>query len=229
MIQSVKRAFDILEYITQNGNLVRLNDIANALNLQNTTVHNFLNTLKDLGYVEQDELTPRYRVTTKLQCIYPPSASVSLLKSQLRPILEQITALTNETSYLSVQMGTYFRHELISEPDRSVKISLELNKDYGMLRTAIGKVFMVHSEHLQATLMKNMEEADRESLKKEIAEIQQNGYALDLEQFEPDLNCAAIPYYSNNRVVAVLGVSGPAFRFKLPEMLQAITIMNSLK
>ena len=44
-----------------------------------------------------------------------------------------------------------------------------------------------------------------------------------------EVNCAAIPYYSNNRVVAVLGVSGPAFRFKLPEMLQAITIMNSLK
>ena len=47
MIQSVKRAFDILEYITQNGNLVRLNDIASALELQNTTVHNFLNTLKE--------------------------------------------------------------------------------------------------------------------------------------------------------------------------------------
>lgn len=65
MIQSVKRTFDILEYIATNGNTVRLNDIAQALGLQKTTVHNFLAGLKELGYVEQDELTPRYRITSK--------------------------------------------------------------------------------------------------------------------------------------------------------------------
>lgn len=229
MIQSVKRAFDILEYITQNGNLVRLNDIANALELQNTTVHNLLHTLKELGYVEQDELSPRYRVTTKMQCLYPPPVSVSVLKNTLRPTLEKITELTNETSYLSVQMGTYFRHELISEPERSVKISLELNKDYEMTRTAIGKVFMAHSEHLQNTLLKNLDEPVQKKLQQELSEILKNGYALDLEEYEPDLNCAAIPYYQGNRVVAVLCVSGPAFRYRLPEMLKAIEIMNGVE
>ena len=64
MIQSVKRVFEILEYISQNGNLVRLSDIANALQIQKTTAHNFLNSLKELGYVEQDELSPRYRLTS---------------------------------------------------------------------------------------------------------------------------------------------------------------------
>ncbi|RZK13157.1 MAG: MarR family transcriptional regulator, partial [Flavobacterium sp.] len=57
MIQSLKRTFDILEYIATNGNLVRVNDISQALGLQKTTVHNFLTSLKELGYVEQDELT----------------------------------------------------------------------------------------------------------------------------------------------------------------------------
>lgn len=226
MIQSVKRVFEILEYISQNGNLVRLNDIADALQLQKTTVHNFLNTLKELGYVEQDELSPRYRLTSKLQDLYVPVSTIPILKNKLRPALEQITKQTGETSYLSVQMGTFFRHELISEPKRSVRISLELNKDFGMLKTAIGKVFMANSTHLQNVLLENLPEAEKLKLVSELKQISKMNYALDFEEFEPDLNCVAIPIKEQQRVVAVLGVSGPAFRFGKEEMLNAVKILN---
>lgn len=226
MIQSVKRVFEILEYISQNGNLVRLNDIAHALQLQKTTVHNFLNTLKELGYVEQDELSPRYRLTSKLQDLYVPVSTIPILKNKLRPALEQITKQTGETSYLSVQMGTFFRHELISEPKRSVRISLELNKDFGMLKTAIGKVFMANSTHLQNVLLENLPEAEKLKLVSELKQISKMNYALDFEEFEPDLNCVAIPIKEQQRVVAVLGVSGPAFRFGKEEMLNAVKILN---
>lgn len=226
MIQSVKRVFEILEYISQNGNLVRLNDIAHALQLQKTTVHNFLNTLKELGYVEQDELSPRYRLTSKLQDLYVPVSTIPILKNKLRPALEQITKQTGETSYLSVQMGTFFRHELISEPKRSVRISLELNKDFGMLKTAIGKVFMANSTHLQNVLLENLPEAEKIKLVSELKQISKMNYALDFEEFEPDLNCVAIPMKEQQRVVAVLGVSGPAFRFGKEEMLNAVKILN---
>lgn len=228
MIQSVKRTFDILEYISQNGNLVRLNDIAHALQLQKTTVHNFLNTLKELGYVEQDELTPRYRLTSKLQDLYVPVSTIPILKNKLRPALEQITKQTGETSYLSVQMGTFFRHELISEPRRSVRISLELNKDFGMLKTAIGKVFMANSVHLQNALLENLPETEKLKLVSELKQILNLNYALDLEEFETDLNCVAIPIKEQQRVVAVLGVSGPAFRFGKEEMLNAVKILNDI-
>lgn len=228
MIQSVKRTFDILEYISQNGNLVRLNDIAHALQLQKTTVHNFLNTLKELGYVEQDELSPRYRLTSKLQDLYVPVSTIPILKNKLRPALEQITKQTGETSYLSVQMGTFFRHELISEPRRSVRISLELNKDFGMLKTAIGKVFMANSVHLQNALLENLPETEKLKLVSELQQILNLNYALDFEEFEPDLNCVAIPIKEQQRVVAVLGVSGPAFRFGKEEMLNAVKILNDI-
>lgn len=228
MIQSVKRTFDILEYISQNGNLVRLNDIAHALQLQKTTVHNFLNTLKELGYVEQDELSPRYRLTSKLQDLYVPVSTIPILKNKLRPALEQITKQTGETSYLSVQMGTFFRHELISEPRRSVRISLELNKDFGMLKTAIGKVFMANSVHLQNALLENLPETEKLKLVSELKQILNLNYALDLEEFETDLNCVAIPIKEQQRVVAVLGVSGPAFRFGKEEMLNAVKILNDI-
>lgn len=226
MIQSIKRAFDILEYISSNGNMVRLNDIAAALNLKKTTVHNFLYSLKELGYIEQDELSPRYRVTPKIQYLMAPDVNYNSIKARMRPVLEQITLATNETAYLSVQMGMYFRHELISEPNSAIKISLELNKDFEMMRTAIGKIFMANSSHLRNVLLNKLEGAERQKLEKELELVVQNDFAYDFEEYEKDLNCIAVPLRENNRIIGAVGVSGPAFRFKKAEMDSTIELVN---
>ncbi|RAJ02426.1 IclR family transcriptional regulator [Chitinophaga skermanii] len=228
MIQSVQRAFEIVEYIAQNGNMVRLSDIADAMGLQRTTVHNILDTLKDLGYVEQDEMTPRYKVTNKLQCLYSPAISLPILKKELKPVLENITQTTKETSHLAVQMGAYFRYELKCEPERAVRISLDLAKEYEMTNTAIGKVFLAYSDHLQSQTLKNLSPAKANALRKEIAEIRKQGYALDIEQFEPDLHCIAVPFFYQKRVVAVIGVSGPAYRFQDKAMKKAYQSLKAM-
>ncbi len=228
MIQSIKRVFDILEYIASNGNLVRLNDIATALDLKKTTVHNFLNSLKELGYIEQDELSPRYRVTPKLQYLVAPNTDHNSLKAKMRPILEKITQSTNETAYLSVQMGMYFRHELISEPNSAIRISLELNKDFQMMRTAIGKIFMANSPHLRNVLLSKLEPSERKKLENELEAVAQNDFAYDFEENEKDMHCIAIPLRENNRIIGVVGVSGPAFRFQKAAMDKAIELIREL-
>lgn len=216
-----------MEYIAQNGNRVRLADIAEATQLEKTTVHNFLKTLTALGYVEQEELSPRYQLTSRIHRLCPPEIPVVELKQRFRPILQELTELTGETSYLSVQMGTYFRHELKCEPDRAVRISLELGKEFAMINTAIGKIFMAHSPHLRNILMKDVEPARRARLLEELGGVLKLGYAEDLEDFQPELNCVAVPLFSKDRLVAVIGVSGPAFRFKTEEMRRAIALLKA--
>lgn len=158
MIQSVKRTFDILEYIATNGNTVRLNDIAQALGLQKTTVHNFLAGLKELGYIEQDELTPRYRITSKIRHLDFSDIPYQKLRADLRPVMEKLTAESGETSFMAIQMGSYFRYEWKCEPNRSLRISLELGKEFEMKHTAIGKVFMAYSPHLSNSIYKGENE-----------------------------------------------------------------------
>jgi len=228
MIQSVSRAFEILEYIAYNGNFVRLNDIAGAVGLQKTTVHNFLNTLKELGYIEQDELTPRYRITYKFQCLYSPDVSLFQIKKELRPVIEMLTEYTGETSYLAIQMGSYFRHELKCEPNRAVRISLELGKEYEMTTTAIGKVFLSYSDHLLASLVKFNDENCNKALSLETREIKQAGYALDLGEYDPELNCVAVPVFHQRKVIAVVCVSGPTYRFGENEIESALKKMKEL-
>lgn len=228
MNQSVKKTFQILEYIALNGNFVRLNDVAKALDIKKNTAHGFLDSLKQIGYLEQDDLSPRYRITAKLECLYAPAFSVNELKNELRPILEKITILTNESAYLAVQMGSYYRHELKSEPNRAVKITLNTGKDYEMATTAIGKSFLAFSEHLQTNLSKKYTAEAFLVIETEVAIIKQNGYALDVQAYDPDLNCVAMPIFYKNKPVAVLCVSGPSFRFKEPEFIASLKIIDKL-
>jgi IclR family KDG regulon transcriptional repressor len=216
MIQSVKRTFDILEYIAANGNTVRLNDIAQALGLQKTTVHNFLAGLKELGYVEQDELTPRYRITSKIRHLDFSDIPYQKLRADLRPVMEKLTAESGETSFMAIQMGSYFRYEWKCEPNRSLRISLELGKEFEMKHTAIGKVFMAYSPHLSNSIYKGENEIKQQE--KEMQWILERGYAMDLEEYEKELNCIAVPYFYKDRIISVIGLSGPAHRFDKSKM-----------
>jgi IclR family KDG regulon transcriptional repressor len=228
MNQSVKKTFEILEYIASNGNFVRLNDVAQALDLKKNTAHGFLDSLKQIGYLEQDDLSPRYRITSKLECLFVPSFSLNELKTELRPILEKITNLTHESSYLAIQMGSYYRHELKCEPNRAVKITLNMGKDYEMATTAIGKSFLAYSEHLHSNLRKQYSEQDFQLIESEIKSINKAGYALDIQAYDPDLNCVAMPIFYKNKPIAVLCVSGPSFRFKEKQFTDCLKTMDIL-
>jgi DNA-binding IclR family transcriptional regulator len=226
MLHSVQKTMEILLYIAQNGNKVRLQDVADHLQIKKTTAHHFLKSLLELGYIEQDELTPRYQLTDKVHMLMPPTVSVHLLKQHFKPILQRITALTGETSYLSIQMGSHIRHELKCDPERSVRISLELGKEFMITHSAIGNVFMAYSEHLRDYIMRSLDDDEVEQLTNKLKTVIQNGYADDYERMEKELNCIALPVFENKRIVATIGVSGPAFRFTKEEMAKAIKIIK---
>lgn len=226
MIQSVKRTFDILEYIATNGNTVRLNDIAQALGLQKTTVHNFLAGLKELGYIEQDELTPRYRITSKIRHLDFSDIPYQKLRADLRPVMEKLTAESGETSFMAIQMGSYFRYEWKCEPNRSLRISLELGKEFEMKHTAIGKVFMAYSPHLSNSIYKGENEIKLQE--KEMQGVLERGYAMDLEEYEKELNCIAVPYFYKDRIISVIGLSGPAHRFGKKKMEAMADFVKSM-
>lgn len=226
MIQSVQRTMEILQYIAQNGNNVRLQDIAQSLQLEKTTVHNFLKSLTELGYIQQDKLSPRYQLSDKMHMLMPPEISVVSLKQRFKPALEKIMERTGETSYLSIQMGSYIRHELKCDPDRRVRISLELGKEVTVMNSAIGNVFMAYSPHLRNHILRTLDEPAAEKLSKRLDLVAEKGYADDFERLEKELNCIALPVFDQKRLVAAIGVSGPAFRFTETQMLKAVEIIK---
>jgi IclR family acetate operon transcriptional repressor len=66
------------------------------------------------------------------------------------------------------------------------------------------------------------------ALRAELARIREQGYAVALEEREPELNAIAAPVYGpQGHVAAALGVQGPAYRFDEAAMLRALPALRA--
>ncbi|GAK21867.1 LOW QUALITY PROTEIN: transcriptional regulator, IclR family [Vibrio sp. JCM 19052] len=206
-IQSVERSFTILEALSLHNAPMSLQQVSEAVGLNKTTVHGLLATMSELGYVS------RVKQATHWDCDFVISPS-HLSKRMNRFVgtlllLKKMAQLTDNTAYLAVQSGAqeYLYLDAI-ERDNPLTIRSPRGKREGLTTSAIGKVFLAFNEELRRRL--RLQDQLSPSLEKELNVVAGNGYALDLEEAEPNLNCLAIRLYLEGELVAVAGVSGHA-------------------
>ena len=65
-VQSIERAFLILEEISRRKSGVRVTDLAADLSIPLPTVHRIVSFLEHKGYLEQDPETKRYHLGLKI-------------------------------------------------------------------------------------------------------------------------------------------------------------------
>jgi IclR family pca regulon transcriptional regulator len=66
MVPAIKRAFDIIERLANQGAGLSISELHRALRLPLSSVATIIYTLQELGYLERDEQTSRYYVTVKM-------------------------------------------------------------------------------------------------------------------------------------------------------------------
>ena len=66
LLQSLTRGLDTLDYMSRQGEAVRLTDVASALGVEKSKAAHILKTLVAAGYAEQDDHR-RYRLTGKMR------------------------------------------------------------------------------------------------------------------------------------------------------------------
>nr|HPO47215.1 helix-turn-helix domain-containing protein [Spirochaetota bacterium] len=62
LIQSIKRASDILGIFIQEKRTMGITDFAARLNLPKTTISSIVQTLEALKFLEKDHITSKYRL-----------------------------------------------------------------------------------------------------------------------------------------------------------------------
>lgn len=202
-IQSVERAMLILESIAAAGGEIRLVDLAAHTGLHKSTLHGLLNTLAAMGYISRRGT--HYALGLRLREIAQPlNDADARIRETFAPALRMLAERTGETCFLAVPCGTreyLYMDALVASPR---------GRRAGLTTSAIGKVFLAFDEDLRRSLRRaHLLPA---TLEVELARIVTEGYALDLEEAEPGLNCVALPLRLQGRVVAALGVAAPASR-----------------
>jgi DNA-binding IclR family transcriptional regulator len=222
-VQSLERAFDLLEALSAGGEL-GVTELASRTGLVPSTAHRLLNTLTKRGYVAQSSDSGRYLLGYKVvEVASGLEHRLSRLRAVARPHLESIQRATGETVNLVVLDSDRVVYVDQVEGSRSVRMFTAVGTAAPAHTTGSGKAIMAYSPpEVPAALYGDRPQLQQltprtlvtlEALEEDFVRIRRRGYALDNEEHEEGVGCVAAPMFDHTgRPVAALSVSGPTAR-----------------
>jgi DNA-binding IclR family transcriptional regulator len=221
-VQSLDRAFDLLEALAAGGEL-GVTELANRTGLVPSTVHRLLATLAKRGYVGHTD-AGRYRLGYKVAEIAGGlEQGLARLRAVARPHLAHISQETGETVNLVVLDGDRVVYVDQVEGTRRVRMFTAVGTAALAHTTGSGKAIMAFgAPDALSALYAGREPLERltpatlvtiAALEADLARIRGRGYALDAEEHELGVGCIATPVFDHTgRPVAAISVSGPSTR-----------------
>lgn len=234
-VQSIDRAVAILECFTENKRELKLSDIANMLDLNKSTVHGLLNTLKYHGFIEQDEITQKYRLGTRF-IVYSDLVVNSMdIINISYPIIEKVCEKIEETVHIAMLDGSDVVYIEKKECTKSIKTSTKIGARVPAYVTADGKIILCYLEKdkLKELMPRNIKKltsntiTDKQQLLDSFSAIKSNGYAVDYEETVQGLVCIAAPIMDyNGEVKYSLSVTCPTVRMTEDKIKEYIDIIK---
>lgn len=222
---SIDIALNALEIFSAEKHQIGISEMARLLGKKVSTIHRTVSVLKNRGYIEQTLERGKYRLGLKafeLGCVYQNQSNV--MKEAMQR-LESLSSATHETINLAVLDQGMKEIAYIAKIDSPhvLKTDIQIGTKLFAHCTALGKVLLAHLDQEQLDRLfpprvalptytsKSLSNTDQ--LRRKLAEVRRDGYALDMEEFRNEVVCIAMPYRDmNKRVVAAISVTAPAFR-----------------
>ena len=228
LIGSVQRALRVLELLAQHPAGLNAKQVSQQVGINLSTCYHLLNTLIASGYAVKDPDTSLFCLSGKVGYTILDHASPAQLVRHLTPHVQALQETTHETAYLSLWDGEEIILSSIIESPRSVRVkTLVIGYSEGNHAMALGKAILAYFDDEQ--LARYL--ADRElpaftpntltdpaALNKHLLQIREQGYALDLEEYLPDVHCLGAPIFdATGQITASIAISLPATRYHANE------------
>lgn len=222
-VQSLERAFAILETMADAGGVISLSQLAADADLPLPTIHRLVRTLVGLGYVRQ-EASRQYSLGPRL--IRLGETTSRMLGRWARPHMERLAQQLGESVNLAMLDGdqiVYVGQVMASQ--NSMRMFTEVGRRVLPHSTGVGKAIMADLDpaDVRALLGRTGMPARTEhtittpdELLAELERTRERGYALDEGEQEVGVRCVAVSVHGAPQPLA-LSVSGP-----LPRMTDAV-------
>ncbi|WP_249976252.1 IclR family transcriptional regulator domain-containing protein [Vreelandella olivaria] len=206
-----------------------LSEVAARTGMNRAKARRFLLTLHALGYVRKQqryfELAPKV-----LQLGYS-FLSANNYRSVIQQYLEEITAQSGESSSLGILDGDDVIYVARSAaPHRLMAISLSVGTRLPAAHTSMGRILLAQLSEpaLNAYLSRislqrytDKTVTDKDSLKKCINKVRQQGYAISDEELDSGLRSLAVPAFdANGKLLGAINISTNAARIDMDTLLR---------
>lgn len=226
-VQSIKRAFDVLQAVANGAEGVGLSEIARRVDLPKSTVSRLLTTLESLAAVKRLDdgegvRSDRFQIGDGIVTLAANLSYPRTLIAIARPFLQELSQLTGETISLGIPDGDMGKTIDQIHSHGEWQMRSWVGKRLPLYCTSDGKLYLAEwgESALAAYLQRPFERytentiTDPESLRQELAEIRIQGFAWNRCERDSELTSVAAPVRdeSGNSVAAVC-LFGPSFRF----------------
>jgi DNA-binding IclR family transcriptional regulator len=218
----LSKVFSIIEnVVAKQDKGVTYSEIVTAVKLPKSSVHRILKDLTELGYLNFNPETKRYFGSLRLAALGAEVMSNFQLRDHVRPHLLELHRETEHTTNLGILdgvMGVFV--DKIESKDFGIKLFSEIGKTFPLHCTGLGKALLAFSSAdvalklLEAPLeaMTDKTITDPEVFKRELALIQQQGYAMDNEEITRGIICVAAPIFNfNQEMICAISITMPAY------------------
>jgi len=220
-IQSLDRAFTIIEIIANTQEPLSLKVITERANLPKPTVYRILSSLEIWGYVDQDD-NKSYKLGTKFMLLGSKVLEGLEITKIARPFLKELNNQTNETIFLGVidkGRGLYLDK---LDSTHSVRLVSRIGSRNYLHSTGLGKCLLSGLDEKEVIQLLNeqgmpaMTEntiTEKEVLLQQIRIGREKGFLIDNIENEEGVRCIAAPVKDHKgKVVAAVSISGPLQR-----------------
>lgn len=220
-VKSLLKAMNLLEMFTVPPHEYGISDLARRFNLPKSTVHNIFSTLQMCGLLKYDEATQKYRLGNLAAELGNAFRKTNSMLSVMRPYLTQLSSEISETVFLGTVSDDMVLYLDVAHPPHTARGDI-LGLTAPLHCTGIGKALLsqLDKETAERVLSKPLPAftpdtiTTAEALRKEIAVIRKNGYAVDNMEHEFGVKCVAVPLLSETgQLKGAISISGPSLRF----------------
>jgi IclR family transcriptional regulator, KDG regulon repressor len=236
-VQSIERAFAIIEEVARHRDGIRLGELSRQVGLHTSTTFHLVKTMLLLGYLRQMPDDKTYRIGTPLFKLAASCLDEVEMAAIARPILEELSLATGESSHFAIRSGD----DIVVLARTAGSGAFQLMDRVGAVRpahcTALGKILLAALDESQVTgfLARRPPVAftpksitDRERLVAEIDAVRHNGVAYDDSEFNAEARCVAVPVRDfTGEVRGALGISGAVWRLSLQALAEKSRLVRA--
>lgn len=214
-VQSVERAFALLEALASADRSVALADLAARVGLAVPTAHRLLATLRDLGYVRQDEQRS-YALGAAL--IGLGERATPQLAELARPALIRLEDAAQETANLAVLDGDLVTYIGQMPSRHRMRMFTEVGRRVLPHASGVGKAMLaaLPEPRVRALVARTglpqytpTTLTAEDALLADLRETRRRGFAIDDGEQEVGVRCIAVAVPGT---AAAVSISGPAVR-----------------
>jgi len=219
---SVSKAFSIVDCVTAAGSDgLPFARIVDQTDIPKASTHRLLQELVELSVLNYDESSRCYRGGLMLARLGALVTADYDLRSAARPFLQALHETTGHVATLGIRnddVGIYI--DKIEPSDFGIRLHSEVGKEFPLHCTAMGKILLGHAgqdeiRRLTNRKLKSFSEGtitNPKELRKELARVVADGYAIDREEITRGLMCVAAPIFSaNGEIAGAISCTFPTF------------------